>query len=99
MSIENNLKIILIDFEYAGWNPMAMDVAVLINETMNHNSYPFKNGVEWYLENLMSDQEQNTVIREYLTHYYVNYMPKDQISAFGGTLETFLEANFEGFRM
>ena len=58
MSITNNRDFILIDNEYAGWNPMAMDLAVYINETMNDNSYPGKNGVEWYLDNIMDNNEQ-----------------------------------------
>lgn len=57
MSIVDNRDLIMIDNEYAGWNPMAMDVAVYINETMNDNSFPGKNGVNWYTDNLMSDEE------------------------------------------
>ena len=47
----------LIDFEYAGWNPMAMDLAVFVNETMNDNSYPGRNGIKWYTDNMMSPHE------------------------------------------
>lgn len=57
MSIKNNRNMIIIDNEYAGWNPMAMDVGVYINETMNDNSFPGKNGVEWYTDNLMHGYE------------------------------------------
>lgn len=67
MKISDNREFILIDNEYAGWNPMAMDLAVYINETMNDNSYPGKNGVEWYLENIMLEQEQEQLIEAYLT--------------------------------
>jgi len=35
----------MIDYEYAGWNPMAMDVANYVNETMLDNSYPGLNGI------------------------------------------------------
>lgn len=45
MSVKDNRELLIIDLEYGGWNPMAMDVAVYINETMNDNSYPSKNGV------------------------------------------------------
>ena len=74
MSMKNNLDLILIDFEYAGWNPMAMDVACYINETMNDNSYPGDNGIKWYLTNLMTVQEQGEFIKTYLKHYFFNYM-------------------------
>jgi len=57
MSVLNNRDMIIIDHEYAGWNPMAMDLAVYINETMNDNSYPGKNGVNWYTDNLMTEYE------------------------------------------
>ena len=57
MSLPDNRNIILIDFEYAGWNPMAMDIAVFINETMNDNSFPGRNGIKWYTDNIMSDYE------------------------------------------
>lgn len=39
----NNLdgrKLLLIDYEYAGWNPMAFDLAAYLNETMLNNSHP-----------------------------------------------------------
>jgi len=77
MSIKNNRDLIVIDNEYAGWNPMAMDVAVFINETMNDNSYPGKNGVEWYTDNIMSEHELEHFVKAYLTHYFDNYMLKD----------------------
>jgi thiamine kinase-like enzyme len=46
MNNTDNRQILLIDNEYAGWNPMAMDLAVYINETMIDNSYPEDNGVK-----------------------------------------------------
>jgi thiamine kinase-like enzyme len=44
----------IIDYEYAGWNPMAMDLANYLNETMLENSYPFLNGIKWYINNCMT---------------------------------------------
>lgn len=75
MSVINNRDIIVIDNEYAGWNPMAMDLAVYINETMNDNSYPGANGVQWYLDNIMDSGEMDTIIKVYLVRYYDKYMP------------------------
>lgn len=74
MSTNDNRELILIDYEYAGWNPMAMDVAVFINETMNDNSYLGKNGVEWYTDNIMSEHELEHFVKCYLTQYFEKYM-------------------------
>jgi thiamine kinase-like enzyme len=57
MKLSDNKDILLIDNEYAGWNPMAMDLAYYINEVMIDNSYPGKNGVQEYPENAMSVKE------------------------------------------
>lgn len=58
----DNSKLLLIDYEYAGWNPMAMDLANWINETMLDNSYPEKNGIAWYTQNIMDSEEVRTMI-------------------------------------
>mgnify|MGYP000149605706 CR=1 FL=1 len=57
MRIADNRDLLIIDNEYAGWNPMAMDLAVYINETMINNSHPALNGVKEYPDNLMTDYE------------------------------------------
>lgn len=57
MRLTDNRELLLIDNEYAGWNPMAMDLAVYINETMIDNSHPGDNGVKEYIENYMSEHE------------------------------------------
>lgn len=77
MSVINNRDIIVIDNEYAGWNPMAMDLAVYINETMNDNSYPGANGVQWYLDNIMDSAEMDSLIKVYLNRYFERYMPQE----------------------
>jgi thiamine kinase-like enzyme len=41
MNFEDNSKLMIIDYEYSGWNPMAMDLANYFNETMLDNSYPY----------------------------------------------------------
>ena len=57
INLKDNREIMFIDYEYGGWNPMAMDLANYINETMLDNSYPEKNGVAWYLSNCMTFEE------------------------------------------
>jgi thiamine kinase-like enzyme len=57
MSKSDNSDLLLIDLEYAGWNPMAMDLAVYMNETMIDNSHSEDNGVKVYKGNHMNDKE------------------------------------------
>lgn len=57
MRLRDNRDLLIIDNEYAGWNPMAMDLAVYINETMINNTHPADNGVKEYADNLMSEYE------------------------------------------
>lgn len=61
---------------------MAMDLAVYMNETMIDNSHQGDNGVKVYADNLMSDQEQERMIKQYLSYYYDNYMPAEIKSKF-----------------
>lgn len=99
MSLPDNRDLILIDFEYAGWNPMAMDIAVYINETMNDNSFPGRNGIKWYTDNIMSDYEQDLLINTYLARYFQLYMPSDQKAAeYNNNIELFLAKNFAPFK-
>ena len=53
----DNSKVLLIDYEYSGWNPMAMDLANWVNETMLDNTHPGKNGIWWYTDNIMDHDE------------------------------------------
>ena len=75
MGLSDNLDLMLIDNEYAGWNPMAMDIAVYINEVMIDNSHPQQNGVKEYMGNHMSKEEQKRMINEYMKAYFDEYMP------------------------
>ena len=87
MSLSDNREIILIDNEYAGFNPMAMDLAVYINETMIDNSHPQDNGVKEYFDNYMSLQEQECLIKEYMTHYFHRFMPTSHKNAFNNQVD------------
>lgn len=98
MNVNNNREFIVIDNEYAGWNPMAMDLGVYINETMNHNSHPGKNGVEWYLDNIMNMEEQELLIKSYMKHYFDNYLPKaEKYSVYGDDFGNFINKTFASF--
>lgn len=98
MSVQNNRELIIIDNEYAGWNPMAMDVAVFINETMNDNSYPCKNGVQWYTDNVMSEAELEAFVKSYLSHFFWNYMDKDaRIKTFENNIDKFYQKHYIPF--
>ena len=74
MNIEDNRNIMLIDYEYAGWNPMAMDLSNYINETILENAYPLGNGINWYLDNIMDDSEIEKMVTRYMQCYYQKYM-------------------------
>ena len=64
----------IIDYEYGGWNPMAMDIANYLNETMLDNSYPEKNGIKCYIDNCMSNREIYMMSKRYLENYFIKYM-------------------------
>jgi choline/ethanolamine kinase len=82
-SLANATRVIFIDFEYTGWNPRAMDLANYFNETMLDNAYPLENGIKVYLENFISDREQEQVITRYLSHYHKHYYTgKDDLEAY-----------------
>jgi choline/ethanolamine kinase len=49
VSLEDCTNVMLIDFEYAGWQPRAMDLANYCNETMIDNAHPLGKGVKLYL--------------------------------------------------
>jgi len=63
----------MIDYEYGGWNPMAMDLANYLNESMIDNAYPLKNGIEVYLDNCLSDTEVETLAKNYMKRYFEKY--------------------------
>lgn len=90
MCLTNNIDIILIDNEYAGWNPMAMDLAVYINETMIDNSYPMKNGIKEYMANRMSSDEQVTLVNNYLREFYKGYLPEATRASIGLSADEFV---------
>jgi thiamine kinase-like enzyme len=98
MSVKDNRELLIIDLEYGGWNPMAMDVAVYINETMNDNSYPGNNGVQWYTDNIMSEKEIEMFVKSYLQHFFDKYMDKrSRAYSFNNNFDLFLRKHYEPF--
>jgi thiamine kinase-like enzyme len=91
MNLVNNRELLVIDYEYAGWNPMAMDLANYLNETMLDNSYPGKNGIAWYTENCMSMAELQEMSANYLTCYFHHFMKPSVKARFGGSVSNFLQ--------
>ena len=77
MELFNNKHMLIIDYEYGGWNPLAMDMANYLNETMLDNSYPDKNGIAWYLDNCMTHEELKCMCSRYLSLYFERYLQSD----------------------
>jgi thiamine kinase-like enzyme len=94
MRLRDNRDLLIIDNEYAGWNPMAMDLAVYINETMIHNTHPADNGVKEYADNLMSEYEQEMMIKSYMREYFNKYMHSNQKAEYEDDDEQYIEANY-----
>jgi thiamine kinase-like enzyme len=77
------LELVLIDVEYAGWNPMAFDLANYYAETMFENaSKATETGTATFLENMMTEAETKEFARAYLATYYEHYMPVEQKAAY-----------------
>lgn len=76
----DNANLMVIDYEYGGWNPMAFDLANYVNETMKDNAYPFENGITAYLDNCMLDHEAREMTVCYMKRYYDNHMT-DKVKA------------------
>ena len=74
MNIGDNHNIIVIDYEFSGWNPMAFDLAHYFNECMTDNAYPLKNGINWYTENIMQMNELEDFIKKYMETYFNKYI-------------------------
>jgi len=65
-----NEEIVLIDFEYGGWNPFAFDIANFISELALDNAHPEGNGVKVYPSNFPGKEEINELCRMFFYAYY-----------------------------
>lgn len=84
----------IIDYEYGGWNPMAMDLANYLNETMKDNAYPYENGITVYIDNCMPDHEVREMTVCYMKTYYQKHMT-DKVKANYPDCETFIKMELE----
>lgn len=75
---DDKKEVMLIDYEYGGWNPMMMDVANYVNETMIDNAHPGGTGIKTYVDNIMSKDEVISMSRLYLTQYYTKHMSEQK---------------------
>ena len=73
------LELVLIDVEYAGWNPMAFDLASFYTETMFQNDCEVsETGTALCLDNMMTVRETTEFARAYLINYFDYHMTKDE---------------------
>ena len=101
MSLEDNKIMILIDYEYSGWNPMAFDLGNYLNECMLENAYPHKNGINWYIENVMLENELQHMVQKYMQIYFTKYMNDEYKSLKEGKYKNdsqlFIDLEYENF--
>ena len=73
----------MIDMEYAGWNPMAFDLASYFAETMFENDCKAsETGTACRLDNMMTFSETTEFAKVYLITYFDNYLPPDLKAAY-----------------
>ena len=77
-SLENPKNLMLIDYEYVGLNPRAFDLANYCNETALDNAYPLKNGIAYFLENYIHQDELTLLLKEYLVNVYRKFYKGDK---------------------
>ena len=70
----DNEQLMLIDYEFADWNPMAYDIANYCNECTCDNAATESNfncGVQYYEINFPKRSEIEFLATEYLRHFYL----------------------------
>ena len=66
IELENNENLMLIDFEYSGWNPAMYDLANAINEMAFDNNHPKGQGIKLYTNNFPGEEERKTLAKWYM---------------------------------
>ena len=74
-SLEDNNRLILIDFEYAWWNPRFFDLGNYINEFVSDYTHPIAPGIHFYWSNMATNEEIESIVREYWTLMTGNERP------------------------
>ena len=67
---DNSEDFVLIDYEFAGWNPRTIDLAVYLNENICDNAHPEGSGIKYYFENTPSDEIIEFMVRQYFDLMY-----------------------------
>lgn len=93
--LTDNTNLMLIDYEYGGWNPMAMDLANYINECMLDNAYPGAQGIGYYHHNCMTKYEIDIMTKTYMKRYFEKYMKAEVKAQYDGNVDTFITREFE----
>ena len=96
MGRSHNQHLLLIDYEYTGWNPMAMDLANWVNECMLDNAYPYGTGSYSYVENKMDIEEIENMAKIYMRTYFENYAETAVKSKYEDS-DQFLKTNLAEF--
>ena len=69
MANSNNESLVLIDYEYAGWNPLAYDIANFCNEC----AVELAGRIHYYFDNFPTQEERMQFCKFYCEHWYENY--------------------------
>lgn len=70
----------VIDYEYAEWNPMVFDIANYFGEFVIDNAAAFGTyncGIQYYENNFPSRDEMEIGVTEYLRQYFLRFESKD----------------------
>jgi thiamine kinase-like enzyme len=89
-----NEKIVMIDFEYGGWNPFSFDIANYISELSLDNAHPKGNGCKVYPSNFPSKQEIGMLCMSFLRQYWLKYEESRQVKLELGSAD---QENFETY--
>jgi len=69
---------------------MAFDLANYVNETMLDNGYPLKNGITWYTDNCMEDDELRKMTTVYMECYFNKYATEKVKVEYGNDAKVFV---------
>merc|ERR1711974_512888 len=61
-ALSNNEEVLLIDYEYANWNPLTYDLGNYLKEHVCDNAHPEGCGIAYYHENAPSDAQIKYIV-------------------------------------
>ena len=78
VTLKDNSKLILIDYEYCGWNPPAFDLAAFMTAMAVDQNCPYATGIKIYNENFPEEEdERDMIIKAYMREMF-NYLSKEE---------------------